>query len=127
MQTLGVSIAHLAPGEVHLSLPYFAAVRPAERLSPRRGGCQHRGFRQWICSLQPGCRRHRCPRGRVQDQPHGTGEGADLPCLWSGAASRTYANRLPLPEVFAIDGGDRVPVATMLSTIIIRPIRAGEP
>jgi hypothetical protein len=29
--------------------------------------------------------------------------------------------------VFAIDGGDRVPVATMLSTIIIRPIRGGEP
>jgi hypothetical protein len=28
--------------------------------------------------------------------------------------------------VFAINGGDRVLVATMLSTIIIRPIRAGE-
>jgi acyl-coenzyme A thioesterase PaaI-like protein len=49
MQTLGVSIAHLAPGEVHLSLPYSPS-SPSRRLSPRRVSCQHRRFRQWIAA-----------------------------------------------------------------------------
>jgi uncharacterized protein (TIGR00369 family) len=121
MATLGAAISYIAPGEVHLSLPY----------SPRF--CQQNGYM------------HAGAIASVADSANGYAAStlappetdvlavefkinllapakaqAFLACGRVLRAGRTLT--VCLAEVFAADAGERTLIATMLSTIIVRPI-----
>jgi uncharacterized protein (TIGR00369 family) len=123
MATLGVSIAHLSPGEVHLRLPYSPAF------------CQQNGYL------------HAGAIASVADSANGyaafslappdtdvlavefkinllaPARGAEfLACGRVLRPGRTLT--VCLAEVLAIAGTERRPIATMLSTVIVRPIGA---
>lgn len=123
MDTLGVSIAHIAPGEVHLSLPF----------SPKF--CQQNGYM------------HAGAIASVADSANGyaaytlAAPGTDvlavefkinllapakatafLACGRVLRAGRTLT--VCLAEVFTASAPEQTLIATMLSTIIVRPVVA---
>jgi len=124
MSTLGASIARVAPGEVHLRLPYDPAL------------CQQNGYL------------HAGAIASVADSANGyaaftlappdtdvlavefkinllaPARGAEfLACGRVLRAGRTLT--VCLADVLAIDGGGRTSIATMLSTLIVRPRQPG--
>ncbi|HSE68297.1 MAG TPA: PaaI family thioesterase [Gemmatimonadales bacterium] len=126
MRTLGVSLTHVAPGEVHLSLPYSSEFA-------QQNGYLHAGVVASIADSANGY-------AAFTLAPHDTDVLAVefkinlmapakapsfLACGRVLRPGRTLT--VCLAEVLAIDGANRIPVATMLSTIIIRPVRSGEP
>ena len=122
MATLGVTIAHIGPGEVHLAMPYD------ERF------CQQNGFL------------HAGALASVADSANGYAAftlapaGSDvlavefkINLLAPARARRFVAEGRVLragrtltvcrADVWGVDEGERELVATMLSTIIVRPVR----
>jgi len=126
MQTLGVRIAHLAPGEVHLSLPYSPQFA-------QQNGYLHAGVVASIADSANGYAAFSLAAAdtdvlAVEFKINLMAPAKAPTFLACGRVLRPGRTlTVCLAEVFAIDGADRVPVATMLSTIIIRPIRGGEP
>lgn len=125
MQTLGVSIAHLAPGEVHLSLPYSPQFA-------QQNGYLHAGVVASIADSANGYAAFSLAAAdtdvlAVEFKINLMAPAKAPTFLACGRVLRPGRTlTVCLAEVFAIDGADRVAVATMLSTIIIRPIRTGE-
>jgi uncharacterized protein (TIGR00369 family) len=120
MATLGASIAHLSPGEVHLRLPYSPAL------------CQQNGFL------------HAGAVASVADSANGYAALTLAPAdtdvlavefkinLLSPARGEEFLARgrvlragrtltVCLADVVAIASAGETPIATMLSTIIVRP------
>ena len=123
MGTLGASIAHISPGEVHLSLPY----------SPKF--CQQNGYM------------HAGAIASVADSANGYAAYTLAPPdtdvlavefkinLLAPARATAFVARgrvlragrtltVCLAEVFTAGGAERSLIATMLSTIIVRPVVA---
>ena len=120
MATLGVTIARLAPGEVDLRLPYDPAL------------CQQNGFLHAgaIASVADSANGY----AALSLAPPGTdvlavefkinllapARGSEfLACGRVLRAGRTLT--VCLADVRAVDGATRTTIATMLSTIIVRP------
>jgi uncharacterized protein (TIGR00369 family) len=120
MATLGITIAHLAPGEVHLALPYAPQF------------CQQNGYL------------HAGALASAADSANGYAAFTLAPAdtdvlavefkinLLAPATARRFlaCGRVLRPgrtltvcqaDVFTADGEERSLVATMLSTIIVRP------
>jgi len=120
MATLGVELAHVAPGEVHLSLPYSPAL------------CQQNGYL------------HAGAIASVADSANGYAAFTLAPPESDVLAVEFKINLLApaqgshflacgrvlrpgrtltvcLADVYAITAEERTPIATMLSTIIVRP------
>jgi uncharacterized protein (TIGR00369 family) len=123
MGTLGVSIAHIAPGEVHLSMPY----------SPKF--CQQNGYMHAgaIASVADSANGYAAYTLAPPDTDVLAVEfkinlmapakaSAFLACGRVLRAGRTLT--VCLAEVFTAGGTDRTLVATMLSTVIVRPVAA---
>jgi len=120
MSTLGASIAHLAPGEVHLRMPYDPAL------------CQQNGYLHagTIASLPDSANGY---AAFSVAPPHtdvlavefkinllAPARGAEfLACGRVLRAGRTLT--VCLADVVAIEDARRSSIATMLSTIIVRP------
>jgi uncharacterized protein (TIGR00369 family) len=124
MATLGASVAHLAPGEVDLSAPYAPEFG-------QQNGYWHAGA---VASLADSANGY----AALSLAPADTDVLAvefkiNLLAPARGAAflargrvvrpGRTLT--VCLAEVFAIEGALRTPIATMLSTVIVRPVRDG--
>jgi len=126
MKTLGVTLAHVAPGEVHLSLPYSPAFA-------QQNGYLHAGVVASIADSANGYAAFTlAPRDTdvlaVEFKINLMAPAKAPTFLACGRVLRPGRTlTVCLAEVLAIDGADRIPVATMLSTIIIRPVRPGEP
>jgi uncharacterized protein (TIGR00369 family) len=122
MATLGVSIAHVAPGEVHLTMPYSPAL------------CQQNGYL------------HAGTLASLADSANGYAAYTLAPVDTDVLAVEFKINLLAparapdflargrvlragrtltvcSADVFAIEGTARSLIATMLSTIIVRPQR----
>jgi uncharacterized protein (TIGR00369 family) len=127
MATLGASLVHLAPGEVDLSAPYAPEFG-------QQNGYWHAGA---VASLADSANGYAALSLAPQDSDVLAVEfKINLLSPARGAAflaqgrvvrpGRTLT--VCLAEVFAIEGTLRTPIATMLSTVIVRPARdAGVP
>jgi uncharacterized protein (TIGR00369 family) len=126
MATLGASIAHIGPGEVHLRLPFSPQLC-------QQNGYLHAGAVASVADSAAGY-------AALTLAPPGTdvlavefkinllapaSADAFLACGRVLRAGRTLT--VCLAEVFTAGGAGGTLIATMLSTIIVRPIpRAGE-
>jgi uncharacterized protein (TIGR00369 family) len=123
METLGASIAYIAPGEVHLSLPY----------SPKF--CQQNGYMHAgaIASVADSANGYAAYTLAAPDTDVLAVEfkinllapakaSAFLACGRVLRAGRTLT--VCLAEVFTAGTAERTLIATMLSTIIVRPVGA---
>jgi uncharacterized protein (TIGR00369 family) len=120
MATLGVELVHVAPGEVHLSLPYSPAL------------CQQNGYV------------HAGAIASMADSANGYAAFTLAPPDFDVLAVEFKINLLApaqgsqflacgrvlrpgrtltvcLADVYAVTAEERTPIATMLSTIIVRP------
>ena len=124
MAILGAGIAHLAPGEVHLRLPYSPALC-------QQNGYLHAGAIASVAdsangfaafSLAPADTDVLAVEFKINFLAPARGDEF-LACGRVLRAGRTLT--VCLAEVFAIAGTERTAIATMLSTIIVRRIREG--
>jgi uncharacterized protein (TIGR00369 family) len=120
MATLGVELTHVAPGEVHLRLPYSPAL------------CQQNGYLHAgaIASLADSANGYAAFTLAPPDTDIlavefkinllAPAEGSHfLACARVLRPGRTLT--VCLADVYAITAEERLPIATMLSTIIVRP------
>jgi uncharacterized protein (TIGR00369 family) len=120
MATLGVELTHVAPGEVHLRLPYSPAL------------CQQNGYLHAgaIASLADSANGYAAFTLAPPDTDVlavefkinllAPAEGSHfLACGRVLRPGRTLT--VCLADVYAITAEERMPIATMLSTIIVRP------
>jgi uncharacterized protein (TIGR00369 family) len=120
MATLGAGIARLTPGEVDLRLPWSPAF------------CQQNGYLHAgaIASVADSANGYAAYTLAAPDTDVlavefkinllAPAKGTEfLACGRVLRPGRTLT--VCLAEVFALDGGERMPIATMLSTIIVRP------
>jgi uncharacterized protein (TIGR00369 family) len=125
MRTLGVSLTRVEPGEVHLSLPYSPEFA-------QQNGYLHAGVVAGIADSANGYAAFTlAPRDTdvlaVEFKINLMAPAKAPTFLACGRVLRPGRTlSVCLAEVFAVDGEDHTPVATMLSTIIIRPVRPGE-
>jgi uncharacterized protein (TIGR00369 family) len=120
MATLGVQIEYVAPGEVHLAMPYSAAWC-------QQNGYLHAGAIASIAdsangyaafTLAPPETDVLAVEFKINLLAPAQGDRF-LACARVLRAGRTLT--VCLADVYAITGENRVSLATMLSTIIIRP------
>jgi uncharacterized protein (TIGR00369 family) len=121
MATLGATIAFLAPGEVHLALPFAAQFC-------QQNGFMHAGAIASIADSANGYAAYTLAppetdvlavEFKINLLAPARGEGF-LACGRVLRPGRTLT--VCQAEVFATEGTERTLIATMLSTIIVRPI-----
>jgi uncharacterized protein (TIGR00369 family) len=124
MATLGATIAFLAPGEVHLALPFAAQFC-------QQNGFMHAGAIASIADSANGYAAYTLAppetdvlavEFKINLLAPARGEGF-LACGRVLRPGRTLT--VCQAEVFATEGTERTLIATMLSTIIVRPIGRG--
>lgn len=126
MATLGVAIEHLAPGEVHLALPF-------DLRFCQQNGFMHAGAIASVADSANGYAAYTLAppdtdvlavefKINLLAPAQGT---RFLACGRVLRAGRTLT--VCQAEVFSTGSSERVLVATMLSTIIVRPIRPAPP
>jgi uncharacterized protein (TIGR00369 family) len=121
MATLGVRLVHLAPGEVDLSAPYAAEFT-------QQNGFWHAGAVASLAdsatgyaafSLAPTDSDVLAVEFKINLLAPARGEAF----LAQGRVVRPGRTlTVCLAEVFALEGTLRTPIATMLSTVIVRPV-----
>ena len=122
MATLGASVVHLAPGEVDLSAPYAPEFG-------QQNGYWHAGA---VASLADSANGYAALSLAPADTDVLAVEfkiNLLAPARGTAFLARGRVVRpgrtltVCMAEVFAIDGALRTPIATMLSTVIVRPAR----
>lgn len=121
MATLGITIAFIAPGEVHLALPF------AERFC-QQNGFMHAGAIASVADSASGYAAYTLAppdtdvlavEFKLNLLAPARGEGF-LACARVLRAGRTLT--VCQTDVFTIGAGERALIATMLSTVIVRPV-----